>query len=299
MNHAAFDGVTIVLVTPYRNHTTSVNEDVATEIAARADRAGIHALTALGNTAEVQQLDIDERRSTLRAVALGRTDALLVAGVAGSLGTLLADAEFARDLGYDSVMVHEPADPFGDGSGLVAYYEQVADRAPLPVVLYLRSTRVKGHDLARLVAHPNIVAVKYAREDLFTLATLLNDASAAHCVWINGLAESRVPAFASLGVRGFTSGIANVRPEAALAVHAAARRGDLNGLGELLRDAIGPIEAIRAEDNGRFNVAVLKELLRWHGVEAGDVRAPHSPLTDSARARLRKAAASWAEAASA
>ncbi|WP_116951871.1 dihydrodipicolinate synthase family protein [Jiangella endophytica] len=296
MSRPGFDGVTVVLVTPYRDRTTGVNEDVAAEIAARADHAGIHALTALGNTAEMQQLDTGERRGLLRAVAAGRTRAVLIAGVAGGVGTLLDEAEFAGGLGYDAVMVHEPADPFGDGTGLVAYYEQVADRSPLPVVLYLRSTRMTGRDLAGLVAHPRIVAVKYAREDLFTLAALLNDAP-ADCVWINGLAESRVPAFAALGVLGFTSGIANVRPEAALAVHAAARRGDLAGLGELLRDGIGTIEAIRAEGSGRFNVAVLKELLRWHGVEAGDVRAPHSPLTDAARARLRDAVASWPEAA--
>jgi 4-hydroxy-tetrahydrodipicolinate synthase len=280
----AFSGVTAVLVTPYADGTARVDEAVATAIARRADSAGIHVLTALGNTAEVQQLEGAERKAMLRGVAAGRTEATLLAGVAGSPGAIVDDSSYARDLGYDAVMLHEPADPFGDGRGLVDYYRNVADLAPLPVVLYLRSARVDGHSLAELVQHPNIVAAKYARQDMFTLAALVREVDS--CVWVNGLAESRVPAFAAHGVLGFTSGIANVLPGLALAVHAASAEGDLSRLRELM-ELVGPIEAIRAEGNSRYNVSVLKEMLRWAGVETGGVRPPHSPLSESARERLR------------
>ncbi|WP_432974516.1 dihydrodipicolinate synthase family protein [Dactylosporangium sp. CA-233914] len=294
MNLRALHGVTAVLVTPYRDGATGINEDVAGAIARRADAAGIHVLTALGNTAEMHQLDPSERRCMLRAVAAGRSRALLLAGVAGSIGQLVTDAEYARDLGYDAAMLHEPPDPFGDGAGIVRYYEQVADRCPLPVVLYLRSARVKGHDLQKLARHPNIVAVKYARDDFHTLSTLVHDESAGPCVWINGLAESMVPMHAGLGVHAFTSGLANVYPEAALAMHTASMAGDLNRLRELL-GLIRPIEALRNEGNARFNVSVLKEMLRWNGIEAGGVRPPNSQLTEPARARLHDLLRNWDE----
>ena len=46
------------------------------------------------------------------------------------------------------------------------------------------------------------------------------------------------------------------------------------------------MEAIRAERGGRYNVATIKQLLRWQGIEAGGVRPPHSELTQDALARL-------------
>lgn len=290
--HDALRGVVAVLVTPYANGVADIDGAECTRIAARLDAAGIHALTALGNTAEVHQLDADEKHAVLRSVAAGRTDAALIAGLSGSSSAVLREAEAARDLGYDAIMLHEPADPFGDGGSLESYYRRIGDHAPLPVIVYLRSTRLSEADLAALVEHPSIVGVKYARPDLSTLASLLRRKIDASCTWVNGTAESSAPAFAGLGISGFTSGIAVARPDAALAVHDAIVNDNLHRLRELMT-LIGPVEAIRAEGNSRFNVAVLKEMLRADGVEAGGVRLPHSPLSEQARATLHAALQLW------
>lgn len=288
----SLDGVTTVLVTAYRDGTDTIAADVVAGIASRTATAGIHVVTALGNTAEVQQLTEAERDVILRAViegAAGGADPTLVAGVVGGLRSALEQAERARALGYHAVMVHEPTDPFGDAGGLMALYAGLADRSALPLVLYLRSTRLGRGELADLVTHPAVVGVKFARPDMHTLATLLENGAGEHCTWINGLAESAVPAFGALGVTSFTSGIANARPDVALDVHGAACDGDLGRLRALLREYVGPVEAVRAESNGRYNVAVIKELLRWHGIETGGVRPPHSALSEGARARLEVA----------
>lgn len=288
MSAASLDGVTAVLVTAYRDGTDTIAPDVVAEIASRTAGAGIHALTALGNTAEVQQLTDAERDTVLAAVAAGAgpTSPTLVAGACGGMRSVLEQAERARELGYDAVMVHEPTDPFGDAGGLVDLYTKLADRSALPVVLYLRSPRLGYSQLADLVAHPAVVGVKYARNDLHTLATLLETDAAGHCTWINGLAESAVPAFGALGVTSFTSGIANARPDVALDVHSAVSSGDLGRLRTLLRECVGPVEAVRAEGAGRYNVSAIKQLLRQQGIETGGVRPPHSELSDAARARL-------------
>lgn len=282
----ALDGVTAVLITAYAGETDRIDEETVTEIAARTAAAGVPVLTALGNTAEVQQLGPQERLAVLRAVAAVDQPVTRIAGVCGGLGTLLAEIEAARDLGYHAAMVHEPADPFGDADGLTRFYRQVADSATLPIVLYLRSTRLPAAHLADLVALPEIIGVKYARNDLRTLAALLAGPAQSQCTWINGAAESAVAAFAALGVTSFTSGIVNARPDIALAVHRAAVEGNLTRLQSLVREFVEPVEALRAEHGGRYNVATIKQLLRWEGIESGGVRPPHSMLDDAALARL-------------
>jgi 4-hydroxy-tetrahydrodipicolinate synthase len=286
------DGVVAVLVTPYLDGAGAVDEPAVRRLTRRVEEGGIRTLTALGNTAEVHQLTPDERLSVLRAVAAGRQEATLIAGLAGSLGSALDDAARARDLGYDAVMIHEPAEPFGDGAGVARYFERIGERVALPVVLYVRSTRLSRATLADLAASPSVVAVKYARPDLTTLQELLDEGAAQQCTWINGSAEGKLPAFAELGITAFTSGIANVRPDLALAVHAALVDGDQSQLRRLI-ELVSPVEAIRTEAHGRYNVSVLKELLRAEGLEAGDVRPPHSPLTPTARDSLRSAVAAW------
>ncbi|TDE95107.1 dihydrodipicolinate synthase family protein [Occultella glacieicola] len=289
----ALDGVTAVLVAAYRSGptgtagTAGIDEETVAQIAARVATAGIPVLTALGNTAEVQQLEPAERHAVLRAVANAETPATtLIAGVCGSLGTLVGEIEAAAGLGYHAAMVHEPADPFGDGDGLADLYRQVAQASALPLVLYVRSSRLSAAHLTDLTALPAVVGVKYARTDLHTLARLLDGPAGTQCAWINGLAESAVASFGALGVTSFTSGIANARPDIALAVHRAVTGGDLTALRGLVRDFVGPVEALRAEHGGRYNVATIKALLRWQGIEPGGVRAPHSELSAAALSRL-------------
>ena len=106
------------------------------------------------------------------------------------------------------------------------------------------------------------------------------------CTWINGLAESAAASFGALGVTSFTSGIANAVPDVALAVHRAVTAGDLSAIQHLLAELVGPVEALRAEHSGRYNVATIKELLRWQGIETGGVRPPHAELAGPARTRL-------------
>jgi 4-hydroxy-tetrahydrodipicolinate synthase len=275
------NGVVAVLVTPYLDGTNGIDATALRQLTGQLEQSGIRTLTALGNTAEVHQLTSAEREIVLCAVAAGRRESALIAGLAGSLGSAL-----------DAVMIHEPAEPFGDGDGVAAYFRQVCERVALPVVLYLRTTRLGKAALAELAASKEVVAVKYARPDLSTLAELLDEGAAAHCTWINGSAEAKVPAFAELGITTFTSGIANVRPDLALAVQKAAAAGDQSRLDKLI-DLVAPVETLRTQEQSRFNVAVLKELLAAEGLDAGGVRPPHSPLTPAARDSLRSAVAAW------
>ena len=79
---------------------------------------------------------------------------------------------------------------------------------------------------------------------------------ASACTWVCGLAESMVSRCAASGVVGFTSGLANLRPDLALAVWEASRDGDLDALAARVAPPILPFETMRTRAGGRHNVAV-------------------------------------------
>ncbi|MBB4664274.1 dihydrodipicolinate synthase family protein [Conexibacter arvalis] len=286
-------GVVAVLPTPFAHDGGAVDAAALERLSATLDAAGIHALTALGNTGEVFQLTAEERRAVLAATARGRTNAALVAGIAGAGAEALELTAEAAEIGYDAVMLHDPPDPLAGERGIVRFYGDFAERSPLPVVLYVRTPRLGGDALAELALHPRIAGVKYARHDLHVLATVLERPGLRDaCTWTCGLAESMVAPMRALGLVGFTSGVANVRPDLALAVWQASRAGDFDALAAAIAPLL-PFEALRTRAGGRHNVAVVKAAMALLGSDVGEVRAPCEPLDEAAAASLATIVRGW------
>jgi 4-hydroxy-tetrahydrodipicolinate synthase len=161
-------------------------------------------------------------------------------------------------------------------------------------VPYVRTPRLDDGDLGELVGHPNVVAVKYAVPDLERASALMTCSGlAVRTLWVCGLAESWVPAFAHLGMSGFTSGLANVQPALALEMLSAVRCCDWPGVDELL-GLIVPFEALRNRHQGRHNVAVVKAALATAGLCEPDVRPPAAQLDDAGQAALTSVLDAWA-----
>ena len=111
--------------------------------AARYSKTPVAGLVALSDSGEPTMLSEEETRQVLRSVAdAAATEKVLMAGVSRDsvVGTLDL-AETAAKLGYDAVVVSRPS-LFHAGShgnharALLTYFQAVADRSALPVVLY-------------------------------------------------------------------------------------------------------------------------------------------------------------------
>ena len=293
-------GVSAVLVTPFREGREGgdarIDEDVLSALARGCAAAGVQTVVALGNTAEVYQLTLPEQFAVLRAIARDRPrECALLAGLTGPAETQLELAEQAASLGFDAVMVHEPPDPVASAPGIQQLLLQLAERSPLPLVLYVRTTRLSTSTLLDLAGHPRIIGIKYAVNEPGRIEELLAAIDlSGDCAWVCGLAESMVPTFSRLGVHAFTSGLANVRPDLAMAIWSAAQEGDKAALAERVA-AILPFEVLRNANDGCFGVAVLKAALRWYGIPAGTVRPPCIELDDDATNRLNAVLTSWDE----
>lgn len=135
---------------------------------ARYSRSLLAGMIVLGSTGEAVMLDDGESREVLRIAAEATApEKVLVAGVGReSVGATVALAEAAAELRYDAVLVRPPSYYAGQltGTAVLNYFRSVADRSPLPVLLYnipkCVPYQIPVEIIAELAGHPNIIGIK-------------------------------------------------------------------------------------------------------------------------------------------
>jgi dihydrodipicolinate synthase/N-acetylneuraminate lyase len=131
-------------------------------------RTLLSGLLLLGSTGEAMMLDDAESREVLRvAAAAAAAEKVLIAGVAReSVKGTVALAEAAAGFGYDAVLVRTPTYYANQlsAAAVLNYFRSVADRSPLPVILYnipqFVPYNIPVEVAAELAQHPNIIAIK-------------------------------------------------------------------------------------------------------------------------------------------
>ncbi|MCU1253190.1 MAG: dihydrodipicolinate synthase family protein [Edaphobacter sp.] len=138
--------------------------------AARYSKTPVAGLVALSDSGEPTMLSEEEIRQTLRSVAeAAAPEKVLMAGVSRDsvVGTLDL-AERAAEFQYDAVLVKRPSIFGGDAAAehakaLLTYFQVVADRSPLPVVLHSAATIQGGmlpvEVVIELAGHPQIIGL--------------------------------------------------------------------------------------------------------------------------------------------
>jgi 4-hydroxy-2-oxoglutarate aldolase len=138
--------------------------------AARYSKTPITGMVALSDFGEPTMLSDDETRQALRSVAdAAAAEKVLVAGVSrDSVAGTLDLAESAAEFGYDAVLVKRPSLFQGDVRGQrmkerLTYFQAVADRSTLPVVLYSPASEPGGplpvEMVIELAGHPQIIGL--------------------------------------------------------------------------------------------------------------------------------------------
>jgi 4-hydroxy-2-oxoglutarate aldolase len=135
---------------------------------AHYSRSLLAGMIVLGSTGEAVMLDDAESREVLRVAAQATaTEKVLVAGVGReSVGATVALAEAAAEFRYDAVLVRPPSYYAGQltAAAVLNYFRSVADRSPLPVLLYnipkCVPYQIPIEIIAELANHPNIIGIK-------------------------------------------------------------------------------------------------------------------------------------------
>lgn len=134
----------------------------------RYSRTPVAGVVILGSTGEAVMLSDEERRNVLRVSAeTAALEKVLIAGTgAESVLETLKLTEYAASLKYDVALVRTPHfyRPQMKPEALLTFYRTVADRSPLPVLLYTVPP-FTAYDLpleviVELAGHPNIIGIK-------------------------------------------------------------------------------------------------------------------------------------------
>ena len=148
----------------------------------RYSRTPVSGMVVLGSTGETVMLSDEEQREVLRAARESAADKkVLIAGTGqeSALSTL-ALTEYAAKLGYDIALVRTPSyyrpQMKAKPEGILAHYRFIADRSPLPVMLY-SVPPFTAYDLPvemviELASHPNIVGIKESSGDVPKIAAI-------------------------------------------------------------------------------------------------------------------------------
>jgi 4-hydroxy-2-oxoglutarate aldolase len=140
----------------------------------RYSRTPCAGVVVLGSTGEAILLSDEERREVLQcarsAAAPGK---VLVAGtgVESAVETLRL-TKYAAELTYDIAMVRTPHyyKKQMQPASILAFYRTVADRSPLPVIIY-NFPQATGYDIpaelvVELAEHPNLIGIKESSGDV-------------------------------------------------------------------------------------------------------------------------------------
>ena len=131
-------------------------------------------IVALGSTGEAILLSDQERRDVLKATRdAAAPSKVLIAGTGiESAFETLHLTEFAAELGYDVAMVRTPHyyKKQMQPANILTFYRTVADRSPLPVIIY-NFPQATGYDISaelviELAEHPNLIGIKESSGDV-------------------------------------------------------------------------------------------------------------------------------------
>lgn len=145
----------------------------------RYSRTPVAGIVILGSTGEAVMLSDEESREVLRTARdTAAREKVLIAGVAReSVAETLRLAEFAAEQQYDVVLARTPNYyPYGNAE-MLTYYRTLADRSPLPVVIYSipKFTRyeIPVELVAELAQHANIIGIKDSSGSVERIAALV------------------------------------------------------------------------------------------------------------------------------
>jgi len=185
----------------------------------RYSRTPVAGIVVQGSTGEAILLSDQERRDVLKvARETAAPNKVLIAGtgIESAIETLRL-TEYAAELGYDVAMVRTPHYYKKQmlPANMLAFYRTVADRSPLPVIIY-NFPQATGYDMPAEIAielaeHPNLIGIKESSGDVEKVRKMVEGTrhiqrAAAVTETFDAVTPRMLAASASSGVSGQDQG---------------------------------------------------------------------------------------------
>jgi 4-hydroxy-2-oxoglutarate aldolase len=171
--HVLLHGIFPPLTTPFYPDGNVYFKKLESNVE-RYSRTPCAGIVVLGSTGEAILLSDQERRDVLKSAReAAAPNKVLIAGtgIESAIETLRL-TEYAAELGYDVAMVRTPHyyKKQMQAANILAFYRTVADRSPLPVIIY-NFPQATGYDIPaeiviELAEHPNLIGIKESSGDV-------------------------------------------------------------------------------------------------------------------------------------
>ena len=288
MEKLSLSGVYAPIPTPFDADGAVAHNKLAENIA-KWSETPLAGLVVLGSNGEFAYLSDKEKLEVLRTArqAIPR-DKLFIAGTGcESTRCTLELTEQAAAIGADAAIVITPSYYTSkmDAQAMRRHFLKLADRSPLPIILYnmpaCTGVDLSAETVAELAQHPNIVGIKDSSGNVVKLGEIVRSAPPSFNV-LAGSASFLYPALA-LGAVGGIMALANIAPEQCYRLYRYTLEGRREEARRLQLRMISPNIAVTA----RFGVPGLKLALDWLGYYGGPPRSPLGPLNEAQQAALR------------
>jgi len=242
------------------------------------------ALVVNGTTGEAPTTTDEEKERLLRAVLEAVGDrAKVVAGVGTNITEhTVSLARTAERAGVHGLLVVTPYYSKPPQPALEAHFTAVADATGLPVLIYdipgRTGAAVASDTLVRLAAHPRIVGVKDAKDDVSATSHVL---ARTDLFYYCGTDMLNLP-WLSLGACGFVSVVGHVAGDRLREILDAFAAGDLARARQLHYELIPLYDGLFRNQGAVMTKAALDLL----GLPGGAVRGPLLAATDAERHQL-------------
>ncbi len=239
----------------------------------------ICAIVPAAGTGELFSLTPAEHLAVLKATleeVNGKVPVLAAAGFNHPLAIELASQSAAA--GANGILAFPPYYPNADPDGLFEYYQAISRATPLGLIIYSRDwANFSPATVEKLTRIPNLIAWKDGQGDVRRYQMIMARVG-DRLHWIGGAGDDCVPGYYSIGVRTYTSSIANVAPRLSLKLHELAATGHSEELDTLMRELVVPMYALRARRKG-YEVSVMKKMMDLIGLKGGVSRPPLVEVT--------------------
>lgn len=279
-----FLGTGVALVTPF-NQNGSIDFDGLKNLL-DFTALGVDYFVVLGTTGESATTTTEEKAEILNFVKSNNPKGLpIVYGIGGNDTLEVAKIIKETNLeGVDAILSVSPYYNKPSQAGIIAHYEYIADRSPLPIILY----NVPGRTMSNLAAkttlhlskHSNIIGIKEASGDFDQCNEIIH--GMGNDFFLTSGEDLLTTDLVRMGGIGVISVLANGFPEefSLIAKHALA--GDFDKSSLTCRDfeEINPLMYVESNPVG------VKEVLRQKGICSGHVRLPLLDATAALRGNI-------------
>lgn len=250
---------------------------------------GIDGLVPVGTTGESPTLSHEEHRKVIEVVVLASNGATKVVAGTGSNSTTeaLDLTRHAKDVGADAALMVNPYYNKPTQEGLYRHFMTVADAVDLPIVLYNIPGRtgvtMSPSTVARLAAHPNLIAIKEATGSMDTASEIASLCDMRSFTLLSGDDSLTLPLIA-IGAKGVISVVSNLIPDRVKVMVDAALAGNFTEATRSHLELFPLFKTLFVETNP----IPIKAAMAMNGSDTGELRLPLCKLAEEHHFILEK-----------